>query len=102
MRCLIYIFGSILQLNRYFLFSVHDHFFCFQRGDAFKALFRVNAHNRLEVCTKGFFMYGSLWPLVLFREMHVLRKFFHFRPTAKLMECKRTFSLVDWWIKIEL
>ncbi|CAA3012949.1 DIS3-like exonuclease 2 [Olea europaea subsp. europaea] len=52
MRCLNYIFGSILQLNRYFLFSVHDLFFCFQRGDAFKALFRVNAHNRLEAYCK--------------------------------------------------
>lgn len=72
-----------------------------QKGHVFKALFRVNAHNRLEVCHHSAF--PIFFGLFVFDNVHIMHVLScAVRPIAKSMEFKRIFSLMEFQHRIEL
>lgn len=74
-----------------------------QKGDVFRALFRVNAYNKLEVCSNQILPYPHfLLGDILWLRFFILFSILNVRHIAKLMEYKRMFSLVVWWPKTEL
>lgn len=78
--------------------------FFVQKGELLKAEFRVNAHNRLEVCSTTFS--GSVncgcMQLIMTCEVLSFYLFFNVRPIARSMAFKLIFSLAAWWLRIEL
>lgn len=78
--------------------------FFVQKGELLRAVFRVNAHNRLEVCPKTCYVPISCgcMQLVMKCEASSFDFLFYFRPTARSMGSKLIFSLAVWWLKTEL
>lgn len=78
--------------------------FFVQKGELLKAEFRVNAHNRLEVCSTTCFgsVHCDCMQLIMTCEVLSFYLFFNVRPIARSMASKQIFSLATWWLKIEL